>query len=190
MAVPHAAFQPVEPKIRGQRRHRLCQQQAGLHQKRRGCGQAIRVFCGRQRERANPCRPCAAEPVHRGFWLLPSGRAGERLQQHCWEWRAGKGNAERISCSPGGHNQNTRHFQERSALSDGSGRGEGALGLGGGAGNLAHALADGLEHGQRSWLQQPAEASQPRDESWHEQRRESGHKKVGPSLDGWQAVKS
>ena len=49
-----------------------------------------------------------------------------------------------------------------------------------GAWSLAHALAHNPEHGQRGRLQQPAQASRPRDETRCEQRRESGHKKSRP----------
>ena len=153
MTVPHAPFQPVEPEVLRRRRHRLCRQQAGKHQKRPGGGPAVRVLCAGQGKRFDPSRPRAGELVHRGFHLLHSGRAGQRSKQHCRGRRSGKGSAKKVSRSTGRRNPNARHFQERSALPDGGGRGEGALGLGSGAGNLAHAVAHDPEHRQCGRLQ-------------------------------------
>ena len=102
MAVPHAPFQPVEPKVL-----RLSMQQAGIHQKRPGSGPAVRVLCARQSKRFDPSRPRVAELVHRGFRLLHSGHAGQRSKQYCRRRRPSKRSAERVSHSPGGCNPNT-----------------------------------------------------------------------------------
>ena len=113
---PRQRYQTPPVKDLQMRGHRRERQQAGLHQKRPRCRQAVRVFCTRYHARTHPKRPIATEPVNRGFCVLRSWRTGECPQQYSWKRRASQGGAGGLPRS-GGCYQNARYFKESSALS-------------------------------------------------------------------------